>query len=100
MTSSCDVLAQVAADGAHRGMKEEPHVARGEIGDSADFLVAQATLKLEENDFALIARERLENFQNPSQRLSGVVLLVQVVDDGDLGDIERRQPRGLLSRVQ
>jgi hypothetical protein len=100
MTSSCDVLAQVPADGAHRGMKKKSHVARGEIGDSADFLVAQATVKLEEDDFALIARERLEYCQNPSQRLTGVVLLVQVVDDGHLGDVEGRQSRRLLPGVQ
>ena len=84
------MLAQVAADGAHRGMKEKPHVARGELGNGADFLVAQASLKLEMDDFALIARERLEHVQDPSQGQTGVMLFVEVVDDRDFGEFERR----------
>ena len=57
-------------------------------------------MKLEEDDFALIARERLEDFQNPFQCLAGVMPLVQVVDDRDFGDVEGREPRSLLSSIE
>ena len=81
-------------------MKKEPHVARGEIGDGADFLVAQASLKLEVDDFALIARQCPENLEYPPQRLTSVVPFVEIVDDRDFSELEGRQARGSLSRVE
>ncbi len=84
------MLAQVAADRAHCSMKKEPHVARGECSDRRDFLVAQATLKLEVDDFTLIAGERLENVEDAAEGLTGVVLRVEVVHHGRLGVFERR----------
>ena len=81
-------------------MKEEPHVARGECSDRRDFLVAQATLKLEVNDFTLIAGERLENIENAAESLPGVVLAVEVVHDRHLGLFERCRTRRLLTRIE
>jgi hypothetical protein len=85
MTGSCRVLAQMAADCAHGGVKKEPHVARGERRDGGDFLVAQTTLKLEIDDFALIAGERLEHVEDSAKGPARVVLSVEVVDDRHLG---------------
>ena len=81
-------------------MQQEPHVARGECSDRCDFLVAQATLKLEIDDFTLIARERLENIEDATEGLAGVVLGVEVVDDRHLGVFERRRARRLLARIE
>lgn len=81
-------------------MKKEPHVARRERRDGGDFLVAQTTLKLEIDDFALIAGERLEDIEDAGERLAGVVLRVQVVDDRQFGMCERRRPGRLLTRVE
>ena len=69
-------------------MKKEAHIARGECSDRRDFLVAQPTLKLEVDDFTLIAGERLEDVENPAERLPGVVLRLEVVDHRDLGVCE------------
>ena len=80
----------MAADRAHRGMKKEAHVARRERSDGGDFLVAQATVKLQVYDFTLIAGERLEHVEDPAERLLGVVLRVEVVDHLHLGMVERR----------
>src|SRR5687768_706292 len=79
ITGSCRVLAQVAADRAHCFMKKEAHVARGECSDRRDFLVAQATLKLEVDDFTLIAGECLEDVEDAAECLTRVVLPVEVV---------------------
>ena len=70
-------------------MKQEPHVARGEGSDRGDFLVAQATLKLEVDDFTLIAGERLEDVEHAAEGLACVVPSVKVVDDRHLGVLER-----------
>ena len=78
----------MAADRAHGGMKEEAHVARRERRDGGDFLVAQTTLKLEMDDFTLIAGERFEDVENPAERLPGVVLRLEVVDHRDRGVCE------------
>ena len=80
----------MASDRVHRGMKKEPHVARRERRDGGDFLVAQTTVKLQVDDFTLIAGERLEDVENPAERLPGVVLRVEVVDHRHLGMVERR----------
>jgi len=90
MTGSCRVLAQVAADRPHRRMKKKAHVARGQCGDRADFLVAEATLEFEGDDLTLIARERLEDREDASECPSDVMLLVEVVDDWHVGVLERR----------
>ena len=81
-------------------MKKEPHVARGECSDRRDFLVAQATLKLEVDDFTLIAGERLEDVEDAAERLTGVVLRVEVVHHRRLGVFERRRAGRLLARVE
>ena len=78
----------MAADRAHRGMKKKAHVARRKRRDGGDFLVAQATLKLEVYDFTLIAGERLEDVEHPAKCLPGVVLRVEVVDHRHLGVCE------------
>ena len=88
MTSSCRVLAQVAADRAHCRVQKESDVAYREPRDCADFLVAQTTLELEVDDLALMARERLEKLEDPSDRPARVVLPIEVVDDGDVGLLE------------
>ena len=82
------MLAQVAADRAYGGVQKKPHVARGERRDRRDFLVAQATLKLEVDDFTLITGERLENIEDAAKGLTGVVLLVEVVHNRHLGLFE------------
>ena len=84
------MLAQVAADRAHCGMKEEPHVARGERSDRRDFLVTQATLKLEVDDFALITGERLEDVEDAAKGTARVLLALEVVHHRHLGVVERR----------
>jgi len=81
-------------------MKKEPHVARGECGDCADFLVAQATLKLEADDFTLIAGEGLEELEDTADCLAVIVLLVEVVHDGHLDMCERRGSGCLLAGVE
>lgn len=90
----------MAADRAHGGMKKEPHVARRERRDGGDFLVAQTTLKLEVDDFALIAGERFEDVEDSTKGPARVVLRVEVVDDRHLGVRQRRRPRRLLTRVE
>ena len=72
-------------------MKKEAHVARRERSDCRDFLVAQATLKFEIDNFTLIAGERLENVEHAAESLTRVVLRVEVVHDRHLGLIERRR---------
>ena len=57
-------------------------------------------MKLEVDDLALVARERLENLQDPPERLACVVRFVEVVDDGCLSVLEGRGPRGPLSRIE
>ena len=69
-------------------MQEESHVARGECSDRGDFLVAQATLKLEIDDFTLITGERLENIEDAAKGPTGVVLLVEVIHNRHLGLFE------------
>ena len=81
-------------------MQEEPHVARGECSDRGDFLVAQATLKLEIDDFTLIAGKRLEHIEDAAKGPAGIVLLVEVVHHRHLGVFERRRARRLLARVE
>ena len=82
-------------------MKEKPHVAHGEPGDRADFLVAQAAVELEMDDFALIAGQCLEDVENLPDRLARVVSFVQVARHRDLrAVVQRRMPRGLLSRIE
>jgi hypothetical protein len=85
MTGSCGVFAQMAADGSHGGVKKEPYIARRERRDGRDFLVAQTTLKLEVDDFALIAGERLDNVEDSTKGPARVVLSVEVVDHRQLG---------------
>ena len=75
----------MAADRAHGGVQKEPHVARRERRDGGDFLVAQTALKLEIDDFALIAGERLENVEDSTKGPTRIVLSVEVVDDRHLG---------------
>ena len=94
------MLAQVAPDRVHCPVKEESHVARGERSDRRDFLVAQATLKFEVDDFTLFAGERLEDVEDSTEGLTRVVLLVEVIDDRNLGLFERRRTRRLLTRVE
>ena len=80
-------------------MKKESHVAHGEPGDRADFLVAEATLEFQVDDLALVARQRIEDVQHLTERRACVVPLVEVGRDGELGLIERRHPRRLLACV-
>lgn len=94
------MLAQVAADRAYGGVQKKPHVARGKRRDRRDFLVAQATLKLEVDDFTLIAGERFEDVEDAAERLTGVVLRIEVVDHRQLGMCERRRPGRLFTRVE
>jgi hypothetical protein len=102
MTGSCRFRTQVAADRAHRGMEEKSNVADRELGDLADLLVAQAALELEVYDFTLIARKRLEDSQNPSERLARVMFFVEVARHGELIGLEGRHlhATGLLSRIE
>ena len=83
-------------------MEEKSNVADRELGDLADLLVAQAALELEVYDFTLVARKRLEDFQDPSERLARVVLFVEVARHGGLVVLDGRHLHapGLLSRVE
>ena len=65
-------------------MEEKSNVADRELGDLADLLVAQAALELEVDDFTLVARKRLEDFQDPSECLARVVLFIEVTRHGRL----------------
>lgn len=102
MTSSCRVRTQVVADRAHRGMKEKSDVADRELGDLADFLVAQVALELEMDDFALVARKSFDDCQDPAERLSRVVSFVEVAGHGNRTVLEAGQLHAsrLLSLVE
>ena len=92
MTSSTGCRAQVIPERVHRRMKKEADVAHREPGDDADFLVGQATLEPEIDDFALVARQRVEPFDYPAEDLLRVVPLIEVVGDRDFGLFEGRVP--------
>jgi len=83
-------------------MKEKSNVADRELGDLADFLVAQVALELEMNDFALVARERLDDFQDPAERLARVMSFVEVAGHGDRIVLEagHLHAGGLLPRIE
>ena len=81
-------------------MKKESHVARGECSDRRDFLVAQATLKLQVNDFTLITGKRLEDVEDAAECPTRVVLPVEVVHHRRLGVFERRRSGRLFARVE
>ena len=81
-------------------MKEESDVAHGEPGDRADFLVAEAALESQIDGFALIAGQRVEDFENPGERVTGVVPFVEITGDGGFDAVERRAPRGPSARVE
>lgn len=81
-------------------MEQESHVARGECSDRRDFLVAQATLKLEVDDFTLIAGERVEDVEDAAECPTRVVLPVEVVHHRRLGVVERRRSGRFLARVE
>jgi len=80
-------------------MKKESDVAHGEPGDRADFLVAEATLELEMDDLALVARQRVQDVQNLTECRPCVVAFVEVGGHGDLGLVQGREPRRLLACV-
>jgi len=73
-------------------MKKEADVAHREPGDGTDFLVGQATLEPEIDDFALVARKRVEPLEYPAQDLLRVMPLVEVVGDRDFSLFEGRVP--------
>lgn len=83
-------------------MEEKSNVADREFRDFADFLVAQVALELEVYDFTLVARQHLEDFQDPAERLARVVSFVEVACHGDLAVLEARRPdaSGFLSRIE
>lgn len=83
-------------------MEEKSNVADREPGDLADFLVAQVALELEVYDFALVARERLEGLQHPSERLARVMPFVEVACHRDLVMLDGRHFHAtrLLSRIE
>jgi len=83
-------------------MEEKSNVADRELGDLADLFVAQAALELEVNDFTLVARKRLEDFQDPSERLARVVLFIEVARHGELVVLEGRylHAASFLSRIE
>lgn len=57
-------------------------------------------MKLEVDDLALIAWKRLENIQNPSKCLPGVVQFVQVLDNGNVGEVEGCHPRRRFAGIE
>jgi len=83
-------------------MKEKSNVADRELGDLADFLVAQVALELEMDDFALVARKRFDDFQNPAKRLPRVMSFVEVAGHGNRIVLEagHLHASGLLSRIE
>src|SRR5690349_20411418 len=99
MISSSRVRADAVADGAHRGMKEKANVADGKAGDVADVPIAQAALKSQVDDLALVARKRVENVEHVVQRLTQVVAGVEIAIHGDFSAGKRRAPVRLLPRV-
>ena len=80
-------------------MKKESHVAHGEPGDRTDFLVAEATLELEIDDLALVARQRIEDVQDLAECRLRVVLFVEICGHGDVALVERGDARRLLAGV-
>ena len=73
-------------------MQKEADVAHREPGDSTDFLVGQAALEPEIDDFALVARQRVEDSEDPADGLLRVVSFIEVVVDRDFSLFEGRVP--------
>lgn len=83
-------------------MEEKSNVADRELSDLADFPVAQVALKLEVDDFALVARQHLEDGQDSAERLARVMSFVEVAGHGNLAVLESGRPNasGFLSRIE
>ena len=81
-------------------MKKEADVAHRQPGDATDFLVGQATLESEIDDLALVARQRVENLEDPAQGLLRVVLLLEVAGDCDFSLLEGRVPGAAAMAVE
>ena len=82
-------------------MKEESDVGDGEPGDGADFPVAQAAVKLEAHDLALVVGQRVEDVEDLSERLALVVPLVQIAcHRRDRIRVQRCASCRLLARVE
>ena len=89
----------MAADRAHRGMKEKADVADGEAGDVADFPVAQAALEPEMDDLALVGRQGVHNVEDLRERLLRIVPFVQPARHRDVRIVEMRAPGGLPAGI-
>jgi len=81
-------------------MKKEPDVADGQRRDGADFLVTEAALEPEIDHFALVARQRIEDDENPGERLTRVVLFIEVTGGGGFDALEGAVPRGVSAGVE
>jgi len=54
---------KILAQAGHRGVDEEADICDRERRDAADFLVAETILKLEPDDFLLIARQMTDQLK-------------------------------------
>ena len=66
-------------DRTHCGMEKESDVADRELGDFADFLVAEVTLEFEVDHFTLILRQRFDHLEY----LAHCAALIKVGRDRD-----------------
>ena len=87
-------------DRPYRGVKKKSNVADGESCDRADFLVAQTTFELQMDDFALIARQRLNRREHPREGLARVMPGLKIGCDLDVGVVEWSQTPGLFPGVE
>ena len=100
MTSSCGRRTHVRPDRAYRGVKKESDVAHGEPCDRADFLVAQAALKFQIDNFALVGRQRLDRREHLREGPARVVARHRGrLGHRDVGIVERREAPGLFPGV-
>jgi len=89
----------VRPDRAYRGVKKESDVADGEPRDRADFLVAQAALKFQIDDFALVGRQHLDRREHLRESLARVVAGIEVGGHRDVGCVQRPEAPGLFPGV-
>ena len=94
MTSSSRVHTEMGADRTHGRMKKKPHVGHRKPGDRADVAVAEATLKPELDDLALIAGQGVDDVEHMAERLALVVPFIEVAGHGHIDVAERLAPGG------
>ena len=90
----------MSANRPNGGVKKKAHVADGQRGDLADFLVREVALEFQVDNLALVRRQVAEDTADPFERLIRVVPLVEVVANRDVVTVKRSHSHGLSTRVQ